>query len=196
MPQPGTQVRHGIIRAALEPLAIALRAFRTRFAGSIAGVPRHFPFGFQLAFALSASALTRSACSVASSSACCDRSVSRDFVSAFSASRAFMIALRSAARAVRSVSRSASAGSAALARNFSSAAFLAMAAASCRLRKSGSLKPLIYSDLVSNAEDPPVDVCTQFRQRTRQPTTVASMKSPVSTFCQAPPLHRHRNGMT
>ena len=32
----------------------------------------------------------------------------------------------------------------------------AMAAASCRLRKSGSLKPLIYSDLASNPEDLPV----------------------------------------
>jgi hypothetical protein len=31
-----------------------------------------------------------------------------------------------------------------------------MAAASCRLRKSGSLKPLIYSDLASNTEDLPV----------------------------------------
>jgi hypothetical protein len=43
-----------------------------------------------------------------------------------------------------------------LARNFSGAAFLAMAAASCRLRKSGSLKPLIYSGLASNADDLPV----------------------------------------
>ena len=34
-------------------------------------------------------------------------------------------------------------------------------------------------------------VCTQFRQRTRQPTTVASMGCLFSTFCQAPPLHRH-----
>jgi hypothetical protein len=45
------------IRAALEPLAIALPAFRTRFAGSIAGVPRHFPFGFQLALPLCAFSL-------------------------------------------------------------------------------------------------------------------------------------------
>jgi hypothetical protein len=31
-----------------------LQAFRARFAGSISSVPRHFPFGFQLAFPLCA----------------------------------------------------------------------------------------------------------------------------------------------
>src|SRR5450759_3431616 len=33
-------------------------------------------------------------------------------------------------------------------------------------------------------------------QRARQPTTVASTRLPVSTLCQMPSLHRHRNGMT
>jgi len=33
-------------------------------------------------------------------------------------------------------------------------------------------------------------------QRTRQPTTVASMGLLVSTLCHVPPLHLHRNGMT
>jgi hypothetical protein len=33
-------------------------------------------------------------------------------------------------------------------------------------------------------------------QRTRHPTTVASIGLPVSTLCQAPLLHRHKNGMT
>jgi hypothetical protein len=63
----------------------------------------------------------------------------------------------------------------------------AMAAASCRLRKSGSLKPLIYSALASNAEDLPVYVCTQFRQRTRQPTSVASMGLPISSIAKHRP---------
>jgi hypothetical protein len=51
------------------------------------------------------------------------------------------------------------------------------------LGKTGSLKPLIHFDLASNAEDLPAHVCTQLRRRTRQPTTVASMGLPVSTFC-------------
>jgi hypothetical protein len=34
------------------------------------------------------------------------------------------------------------------------------------------------------------------RQRTRHPMTVASIGVPVSTLCQAPLLHRHKNGMT
>ena len=51
---------------------------------------------------------------------------------------------------------------------------------------------IIYSDLVSNAEDLSVYVCTQFRQRTRQPTTVASTRISVSTLCQARVFHRHR----
>src|ERR1019366_6681004 len=33
-------------------------------------------------------------------------------------------------------------------------------------------------------------------QRARQLTTVASTRLPVSTLCQMPSLHRHRNGMT
>ena len=34
-----------------------LQAFRARFASSISSVPRHFPFGFQLAFPLCALSL-------------------------------------------------------------------------------------------------------------------------------------------
>jgi hypothetical protein len=110
-----------------------------------------------------------------------------------------LVALRSAARAARAVNRSANAGSAALARNFSNATFLALAAASCRSMKSGCLKPAIYFR-------PRIQSCTGCRgsadlaasssQRTRQPRTVASIGLLVSTLCQAPLLHRHKNGMT
>src|SRR5580704_5717825 len=96
------------------------------------------------------SAFSRSACNAASRSACSARSASRALVSAFSASRTVLTALRSTALAVRAVSRSASAGSAALARNFCSAAFLALAAASCRSCKSGFLKPAIALDLAAH----------------------------------------------
>jgi hypothetical protein len=60
-------------------------------------------------FALSAAA--RSGSTAASRSACCARSASRAFFSAFSTSRIFLAALRLAALAILAVSRSASAGS-------------------------------------------------------------------------------------
>jgi hypothetical protein len=68
----------------------------------------------------------------------------RAFFSALSISRVVLIPLRSAARVARAVSRFANAGSAILARNFSNASFLALAAASWRSMKSGCLKPAIY----------------------------------------------------
>ena len=79
----------------------------------------------------------RSACNAASRSACRARSASRVLFSAFSTARTFLIVFRAAACTIRSVSRSASAGSVALARNFSNAACLALAAASFRSRKFG-----------------------------------------------------------
>jgi hypothetical protein len=74
---------------------------------------------------------------VESRSACCARPASRTFFSAFSISRTFLVALRVLTLAILAVCRSANAGSAALLRNFSSAAFLAYAAASRRSTKSG-----------------------------------------------------------
>jgi hypothetical protein len=126
--------------------------------------------------------------------------VSRTSFSALSISRVVLIALRSAARAARAVNRSANAGSAALARNFSNATFLALAAASCRSMKSGCFKTshrfsTLYFVLARAAVARRIS-CVQSRQRTRQPTTVASIGLLVSTLCQAPLLHRHKNGMT
>src|SRR5580700_4049781 len=146
------------------------------------------------------SALSRSACNAASRSALSARSASRALVSAFSASRTVLTALRSTASAVRAVSRSASAGSAALARNFCSAAFLALAAASCLSTKFGFLKPAISLDLVCpavdrNAQGTPQGY-TPCLQGARQPSTVTSMGVLVATLCQAPLVHRHRNGTT
>jgi hypothetical protein len=87
-----------------------------------------------------------------------------------------------------------------LARNFSNATFLALAAASCRSMKSGCLKLAIdfrpYISILHGLPWLGGFSCVQSRQRTRQPTTVASIGLLVSTLCQAPLLHRHKNGMT
>src|SRR6185437_9554309 len=78
---------------------------------------------------------------------------------------------------------SAVAGSAALARNRSNSAFLALAAAVCRSRNSGSLEralPIYGWSLPDLRGD---DLCDQ--PRVRQPILgVASMRSPVSRLCQ------------
>jgi hypothetical protein len=71
-----------------------------------------------------------------------------------------------------------------LARNFSGAAFLAMAAASCRLRK--SVAAHLFWPCIECRGSARVR-CTQFRQRTRQPTTFASMWLPVSSLAKHRP---------
>ena len=71
-----------------------------------------------------------------------------------------------------------------LARNFSGAAFLPMAAASCRLRK--SVAAHLFWPCIECRGSARVR-CTQFRQRTRQPTTFASMGSPVSSLAKHRP---------
>jgi hypothetical protein len=78
-----------------------------------------------------------------------------------------------------------------LARNFSGAAFLAMAAASCRLRKS----------VAAHLFWPCIECRGSARVRCTQST-----HAPTDHFCfdgvacfqfsQAPPVHQHRKGMT
>jgi hypothetical protein len=130
------------------------------------------------------SALTRSACSAASTSACCARSVSRVFVKAFPASRAPLIALRSAARRVRG-----------LGAKLFQCHLLGNGGSLLPLEKIRFLKAAHLFRPCTNTEDLPVHVCTQFRQRTRHPTTGASML-PVFHVLPAPPSIDTWNGMT
>jgi hypothetical protein len=133
-----------------------LQAFRARFAGSISSVPRHFPFGFQLAFPL---------CALGLNALRLQRGLKFRLLRSFGITgfclRLFNLAgildcfalgctRRSLCQPIREC-RVCGLGA-----KLFQCRLLSKAAASCRLRKSGSLKPLIYSDLASNAEDLPV----------------------------------------
>ena len=106
-----------------------LAALRSRFAGGVTGVPGRLLFGLQRLLAL---------CAFGLDALGLNRRVARRLLRAFGLAGFLFSPFDIAAsldraafggRAVRAVSRSASAGSAVLARNFSSATFLALAAA-------------------------------------------------------------------